>query len=99
MRMSRDRRRAWRGVAGAAGMFLSAGLSVVTASAAAPLHRFASNTVAFSSDGGHYAAWQENGKPDFVLIDTATGKTRRVPLPPGCELHDEVEGGELIHSA
>ncbi len=66
---------------------------------AATLHRLASGTDAFASDGVGYAAWQQPGTTSFTLLDAASGQTRQVPLPSGCVLHDEAEGEGLLPSA
>jgi len=75
-------------------------LGAVTSRAeASSLHRLASGTVAFSSDGTRYAAWQVRGDEQIVVFDTLTGQRRQITPPPGCKLHDEEEDGEPIISA
>src|SRR6266566_5968517 len=64
-----------------------------------PLHKLASSTVAFATDGERYAAWQAQGNPNIVLLDTRAGTQRSIESPAGCELHDEAEDGEPIESA
>lgn len=48
---------------------LSAGASPAIASS---LHRLASGTVAFSSDGTRFVAWQNRGDEQIVAFDTLT---------------------------
>jgi hypothetical protein len=75
-------------------------LGVVTSRAdASSLHRLASGTVAFSSDGARYVAWQVQGDGQIVVLDTLTGQRRQITPPPGCKLHDEAEDGEPVISA
>jgi hypothetical protein len=63
----------------------------VPAAATVPLRRGAFTTVAFATDGGHYAAWQERrGAGRLVVIDTRSGARRQVMAPPTCELYDHV---------
>jgi hypothetical protein len=77
-------------------IMLGAGASPAAASS---LHRLASGTVAFSSDGTRYAAWQVRGDERIVVLDTLTGQRRQITPPAGCKLHDEAEDGEPIISA
>jgi hypothetical protein len=77
-------------------IMLGAGASPAVASS---LHRLASGTVAFSSDGTRYAAWQVQGDEQIVVLDTMTGQRRQITPPAGCKLHDEAEDGEPIISA
>lgn len=95
---ARDDGRYWRGlVALAVGLILlSAGASPAVASS---LHRLASGTVAFSSDGTRYAAWEVQGDEQIVVLDALTGQRRQITPPVGCKLHDEAEDGEPVISA
>jgi hypothetical protein len=64
-----------------------------------PLRQLAASTVAFSSDGTRYAAWQVRGDEQIVVFDTLTGQRRQITPPTGCKLHDEAEDGEPVISA
>jgi hypothetical protein len=66
---------------------------------ASPLHRLASGTVAFASDGTRFAAWQSRGAAQIVVLDSLTGQQRPITPPVGCRLHNEAEDGEPIISA
>ena len=77
-------------------IMLSAGASPA---AAASLHRLASGTIAFSSDGTRFVAWQNRGDEQIVVFDTLTGRRRSITPPAGCRLHNEVESGEPVISA
>jgi hypothetical protein len=75
-------------------------LSVGTSPAiASPLRRLASDTVAFSSDGTRFVAWQVQGDEQIVVLDTLTGLRRQITPPAGCKLHNEAEDGEPIIGA
>jgi hypothetical protein len=75
-------------------------LSVGTSPAiASPSRRPASDTVAFSSDGTRFVAWQVQGDEQIVVLDTLTGPRRQITPPAGCKLHNEAEDGEPIIGA
>lgn len=77
-------------------IMLSAGASPAVASS---LRRLASGTVAFSSDGTRFVAWQNRGDEQIVVFDTLTGRQRSITPPAGCRLHNEAESGEPVISA
>jgi hypothetical protein len=77
-------------------IMLSAGASPAVASS---LHRLASGTVAFSSDGTRFVAWQNRGDEQIVVLDTLTGLRKQITPPAGCMLHGEAEDGEPVISA
>jgi hypothetical protein len=77
-------------------IMLSAGASSTLASS---LHRLASGTVAFSSDGTRFVGWQNRGEEQIVVFDTLTGLRKQITPPAGCTLHDESEDGEPVISA
>jgi hypothetical protein len=77
-------------------IMLSAGASPAVGSS---LHRLASGTVAFSSDGTRFVAWQNRGDEQIVVFDTLTGRRRSITPPVGCRLHDQAESGEPVISA
>jgi hypothetical protein len=56
------------------------------------LRELVSHTVAFSSDGGRYAAWQVYAATPIVVLDTRTGHRVSIGPPPGCRL--EPQAGE-----
>jgi hypothetical protein len=64
-----------------------------------PLRQLAASTVAFSSDGTRYAAWQNRGDEQIVVLDTLTGRRRSITPPAGCRLRNEAESGEPVISA
>jgi hypothetical protein len=66
---------------------------------ASPLREVAATSVAFSSDGARYAAWQAPRDTSITLLDTQAGRQRQIEPPTGCRLHDEAEDGEPIASA
>jgi hypothetical protein len=75
-------------------------LGAVTSGAVAlPLRRMAASTVAFSSDGTRFVAWQNRGDEQIVVLDTLTGLRKQITPPAGCTLHDEAEDGEPVISA
>ena len=55
---------------------------------ASGFHRLASSTVAFASDGGHYAAWQAGIGSPVIVFDSERRSERVVTPPSGCELRD-----------
>jgi hypothetical protein len=73
--------------------------TVASRAQASYLRQLASGTVAFSSDGTRYAAWQLRGDEQIVVFDTSTGQRRQITPPPGCKLYDEAQDGEPIISA
>ena len=66
---------------------------------ASPLHKLAASTVAFSSDGTRFVAWQTGGDEQIVVLDTLTGLRKQITPPDGCALHNEAEDGEPVISA
>ena len=73
--------------------------AVASPAAASSLHRLASGTVAFSSDGTRFVAWQNRGDEQIVVFDALTRRRRSITPPAGCRLHDEAESGEPVISA
>jgi hypothetical protein len=57
---------------------------------ASRFRRLAESTIAFSSDGSRYAAWQVSAGSPVVVFDTRTGHRGEIVLPAGCELYDHV---------
>jgi hypothetical protein len=57
---------------------------------ASGFRRLADSTIAFSSDGSRYAAWQVNEGSLVVVFDARTGQRGEITLPSGCELYDHV---------
>jgi hypothetical protein len=55
---------------------------------ASPLRLLAPSTIAFSSDGARYAAWQVRKGSAIVVFDTRTGHRAAISPPAGCELYD-----------
>jgi hypothetical protein len=55
---------------------------------ASTFRQLAPSTVAFSSDGSRYAAWQVRIGSPFVVFDSGKRSERVVTPPSGCELHD-----------
>ncbi|HEY5261101.1 MAG TPA: hypothetical protein VIJ33_03240 [Solirubrobacteraceae bacterium] len=64
-----------------------------------PLREIAPSTVAFSSDGVRYAAWQAPGDEHIVTLDTLTGQQRRITPPASCKLVGEASAGMLMSTA
>jgi hypothetical protein len=73
--------------------------AVTSGAVASPLHRLAASTVAFSSDGTRFVAWQNRGDEQIVVLDSLTGLRKQITPPARCTLHDEAEEGEPVISA
>lgn len=71
-------------------LLVCAGLlvGVDQAPAMTPLRRLAAQTVAFATDGGHYAAWQVRRGGPVTVLDTRSGLSRAVQPSASCELYD-----------
>jgi hypothetical protein len=63
-----------------------------SAAVASSLRQLAPSTVAFSSDGTRYAAWQVRSGDPIVVFDTLTGHRGRLTVPAGCELERQGDG-------
>jgi hypothetical protein len=53
---------------------------------ASQFHRLAASTIAFSSDGTRYAAWQVRKASPVVVLDTRADQREEIVPPAGCEL-------------
>jgi len=62
------------------------------AAPAASVREVVPKTIAFSSDGARYVAWQVRGDARIVALDTRTGHRSSIAPPAGCRL--EPQSGE-----
>ena len=69
-------------------------LAFASSAIASPLRELAASTVAFSSDGVRFVAWQTKGDEQIVVLDTLTDDKRQITPPVGCRLQNEAETGE-----
>jgi hypothetical protein len=68
--------------------------------AAAPLRLLVASTVNFSSDGGHYVAWETQAGSPITVLNTRSGLRRQITLPAGCQLgNDYVNPGATPSAA
>jgi hypothetical protein len=80
---------------GRSGRWLLAGIVLVAISCglsasayASRFHRLAASTIAFSSDGTRYAAWQVRKGSPVVVFDARAHHRGEIVPPAGCELYD-----------
>jgi hypothetical protein len=64
------------------------------------LHLLAPSVSSFAIDGTRYAAWQTRETSPLTVLDTSTGRRRRLPLPNRCRLvSDEGSSVGFGHAA
>jgi hypothetical protein len=63
--------------------------SAATDAQASKLQRLVPSITSFATDGVRYAAWQTRESSPLTVLDTSTGRRRRLPLRHGCRLVSE----------